>query len=169
MSVAHIHLVLAHAPVFGILFASLGLAWALFRQSEHVAKAALVLLIIAGVLVLPVYLSGENAEDTVEEQVGVSHDAIEAHEDGALGAAIATGVVGFVALLILVGFRRRELSRAAIGLVLVLAIGTGSWIGYVGSLGGKINHPELRGATANSDIDGERGEGEENHDDENGD
>ena len=156
MTAAHLHLVLNHAPLFGILFASIGLAWALLRKNESVARASLVLLVLAGILVLPVYLSGENAEDLVEEQVGVSHDAIEAHEDAALGAAIATGVVGFVALFVLIGFRKRALPRSATALVLALAIGAGAWIGYVANLGGKINHPEIRGGTLTSAVGDER-------------
>lgn len=156
MSAAHLHLVLNHAPLFGLVFASLGLAWALSRRNDGVARASLGLLVLAGILVLPVYLSGDNAEDLVEGQPGVSEAAIEAHEERALGAAVATGVVGAVALLVLLGFRTRAaLPRSATALVLVLALVAGGWMGYVASLGGQINHPEIRDGSPTSVLGGE--------------
>ena len=144
MSDAHLHLALNHAPLFGIVFATLGLAWALVGKNDGVTRASLGLLVLAGILVLPVYLSGENAEDIVENQVGVSEAAIEAHEDAALGAALAVGVVGVVALLLLIGFRPKAVPRPATALALVLALAAGGWIGYVANLGGQISHPEIR-------------------------
>ncbi|GAB5550111.1 MAG: hypothetical protein SangKO_098710 [Sandaracinaceae bacterium] len=148
MSAAHLHLILNHAPLFGILFGSLGLVWAFARRDDPIGRGALALLVLAGALALPVYLTGEEAEDLVEGQVGVSEAALDAHEDAALGAAIATGVLGGIALVLLVGFRTRALPRALTGSVLVLAVAAGGWIGYVANLGGKINHPEIRDSRA---------------------
>lgn len=153
MSAAHLHLALNHAPLFGIVFASLGLAWALIRHDDGVGRASLGLLVLAGILVLPVYLSGEEAEDLVEDQVGVSHDAIEAHEDVAIGAVIAVGILGLVALALLIGFRRGVLPRSATAATLVLALAAAGWIGYVANLGGQINHPEIRPGPTPSAID----------------
>lgn len=153
MSAAHLHLILNHAPLFGIIFATLGLAWALIGKNDGIARASLGLLVLAGILVLPVYLSGEEAEDLVEDQIGVSHDAIEAHEDAALGAAIAVGILGLVALALLVGFRRGVLPRSATAATLVLALAAAGWIGYVANLGGQINHPEIRNGPTPSAVD----------------
>jgi len=147
MDAAHLHLALNHAPLFGVVFAILGLAWAFARQNDGVARASLALLVLAGLLVVPVYLTGEGAEEVVEERVGVSEVAIEAHEDAALGGAIAVGVVGLSALIVLVGFRSRNVTRAATATVLVLALAAAAWIGYVANLGGQISHPEIRSAT----------------------
>ncbi|MEP0547000.1 MAG: hypothetical protein ABJF88_08710 [Rhodothermales bacterium] len=160
MTAAHLHLALNHAPLFGILFAVLGLTWALARKDEGIARASLGLLVLAGLLVLPVYLSGENAEDIVEDQVGVSHDAIEAHEDAALGAAVAVGLLGLVALGLLIGFRRGALPRSATATALMLALAAGGWIGYVANLGGQINHPEIREDTSASAVGVPRGASE---------
>ena len=146
MDAAHLHLILNHAPLFALVFAALGLAWAVFRADGGVARASLGLLVLAGLLVVPTYLTGEDAEDIVEDQVGVSHDAIEEHEDAALGAAIATGIVGLIALVVLVLFRRGEVPRTATVSMLVLTLAAAGWIGYVANLGGQINHPEIRPA-----------------------
>lgn len=147
MSAAHLHLALNHAPLFGVIFAALGLAWAFARQSDGVARASLALLVLAGLLVVPVYLTGEEAEDVVEARAAVSEAAIEAHEDAALGGAIAVGVVGLAALVVLVGFRSRDVPRAATATVLVFALAAAAWIGYVANLGGQISHPEIRSDT----------------------
>jgi uncharacterized membrane protein len=147
MDAAHLHLALNHAPLFGVLFAILGLAWAFARQNDGVARASLALLVLAGLLVVPTYLTGEEAEEVIEERVGASEVAIEAHEDAALGGAIAVGVVGLAALIVLVGFRSRNVPRAATATVLVLALAAAAWIGYVANLGGQISHPEIRSAT----------------------
>lgn len=154
MTAAHLHLALNHAPLFAVVFAVLGLAWAFMRQSDGVARASLALLVLAGLLVVPTYLTGEEAEHVVEERVRVSEAAIEAHEEAALGGAIAVGVVGLLALGVLVGFRRRVVPRTATVGVLVLALAAAGWIGYVANLGGQISHPEIRGgATAQASGD----------------
>lgn len=162
MTAAHLHLVLNHAPLFGVVFASLGLVWSLVGKNDGVARASLGLLVLAGILVVPVYLTGEEAEDVVEGRVGVSEASIEAHEEAALGAAIATGVVGLLGLVLLVGFRNREIPRAATEFALVLALAAAGWIGYVANLGGQINHPEIRDE-AMVQAPGEYGRGD--HDD----
>lgn len=148
MNAAHLHLALNHAPLFGLLFAVLALAWTLFRANATLGRAALVLLMLSGVLVLPIYLTGEEAEHVVEEQAGVSHDAIEVHEDAAFGAAVAVGLLGLVALGLLVGFRRKPLPRSVTATVLVLTLAASAWIGYVANLGGQVSHPELRSDAA---------------------
>ena len=161
MTAAHLHLVLNHAPLFGIVFAVLGLAWALARANDGVARASLGLLVLAGLLVVPVYLTGEEAEDVVEGRAGVSEAVIEAHEEAALGGAIATGAVAVLGLVVLIGFRKREIPRATTGLVLVLALAAAGWIGYVANLGGQISHPEIRDGATQTTTDYERGD----HDD----
>lgn len=157
MSAAHLHLVLNHAPLFGVVFAALGLALGLARSNEGIARASLGLLVLAGALVLPVYLTGEDADDLVEGQPGVSERMIEVHEKAALGAALALCAVGVLALLVLVGFRKRALPSAVTALVLVLALGVGGWIGYVANLGGQISHPEIRAGTGGSAPSESRG------------
>ena len=159
MTAAHLHLALNHAPLFGVIFAALGLIWALIRKNDGVARAGLGLLVLAGLLVVPVYLSGEEAEDVVEGQAGVSEVVIEAHEEAALGGALATGIVGLIALGVLVGFRRRDVPRSATAIVLVLTLAAAGWIGYVANLGGQISHPEIRNETAVQTV-GDYQEGE---------
>lgn len=147
MSAAHLHLMLNHIPLLGLVFGAVLLAYGLGRGAEDVQKASLGLLVVAGLSAIAVYLTGEPAEEVVEGLAGVSHDAIEAHEKWgwyALVAGIATGVVAFGTLL--AGWMRAR-GRRAVVLTLVLALLSSGLIGYTANLGGKISHPELRAGT----------------------
>ena len=161
MSAAHWHLMLNHIPLLGLFFGAVLLAYGLWRGSEDVQKASLGLLAVAGLSALAVYLTGEPAEEVVEGLAGVSHDAIEAHEEGALYALIAGLATGVAALgTLLYGWGRRALARWTVVLTLVLAVVSTGLLGYTANLGGKISHPELRGA-ASSVVDVDDGEREE--------
>jgi uncharacterized membrane protein len=154
MSAAHLHLMLNHIPLLGLVFGAALLAYGLWRGAEDVQKASLGLLAVAGLSAIAVYLTGEPAEEVVEGLAGVSHDAIEAHEEWglyALVAGIATGALALGALLL--GWVRERLGRGAVVLTLVLALLASGLIGYTANLGGKISHPELRGETVSA-VDG---------------
>ena len=155
MSAAHFHLMLNHIPFLGLVFGAVLLAYGLWRGAEDVQKASLGLLAVAGLSAIAVYLTGEPAEEIVEGLAGVSHDAIEAHEEWgwyALIAGIATGAVALGTLL--AGWMRERLGRGAVILTLVLALLSSGLIGYTANLGGKISHPELRGETTTV-VDGD--------------
>jgi uncharacterized membrane protein len=150
MSAAHVHLALNHVPVLGTLFGAALLAYGLWRRQEAVQRASLGLLAVAGIVVVAVYWTGEPAEEIVEGLAGVSHDAIEVHEEWgwyAFLSSIATGIAALASLGL--GRVRRQLVRRAVPFVLALSlISTGVML-YTASLGGKISHPELRGQAAN--------------------
>lgn len=149
MSAAHVHLILNHIPLLGFIFGTVLLAYGLWRTEEGVQKASLGLIAVAGLSTIAVYLTGEPAEEVVEGLAGVSHDAIEAHEEvGIYGliAGIATGVIALGAL----GYSllRLRIVRWTAWLSLVLALLSTGVMGYTANLGGKISHPELRGERA---------------------
>lgn len=151
MSAAHWHLMLNHIPLLGLFFGAGLLAYGVWRGSEDVQKASLGLLAVAGLSALAVYLTGEPAEEGIEGLAGVSHDAIEAHEKGALYALIGSLTTSAAALgALLYGWGRRSLARWTVLLTLVLAFTTTGLLGYTANLGGKISHPELRGAVSST-------------------
>jgi hypothetical protein len=161
MSAAHWHLMLNHIPLLGLLFGAVLLAYGVWRGSEDVQKASLGLLAVAGLSALAVYLTGEPAEEVVEGLAGVSHDAIEAHEEFGIYALVG-GLVTALTALGALGYAlfRRRLARWSVVLTLVLAVVSTGLLGYTANLGGKISHPELRGA-ASSVVDVDDGEREE--------
>ena len=175
MNAAHLHLLLNHLPVVGTMVGILLLAYALLRRSPELARASLglfVLLALAGVVV---YLTGEPAEETVENLAGVSESAIESHEEAALVATMLLGVLGVVALGGLVAFRKRAagIPRGFAALALALSLAPAAAMGYTANLGGQIRHTEIRsgaaatgGAVAEPEGEAAEGEGEADLDDE---
>jgi hypothetical protein len=75
MSLVHIHLLMNHIPVVGILFAVVAFASALaFRETLSI-RFALVFTVALAIVTGAVYLTGEPAEEAVENLVGVSESA----------------------------------------------------------------------------------------------
>lgn len=108
---------------------------------------------MAGLSIIAVYLTGEPAEEMVEGLAGVSHEAIEAHEDVgwiALASGVTTGVAALGALLY--GRIRGRLARWTVLLTLLVALASIGVIGYAANLGGKISHPELRTAQMTQSV-----------------
>lgn len=148
MTAAHFHLALNHIPVLGSLFGTLLLGYGLWRNQEAVQDLMLGFLVFVGAVAIPVYLTGEPAEEIVEGLAGVSHDAIEVHESWGQYAFIASIVTGVASLLVLtLRLVGRRLARWMVPGVLVLSLLTTGVMVYTANLGGKINHEELRGAT----------------------
>jgi len=142
---AHLHLMLNHIPVFGTLFAALLIAWGLLRKSEDVLRLGLALAFVVGLATYGVMLTGEPAEEVIENMAGVSRRVIHAHEEASEWATYVAAAAGVLALVTLLLVRRRH--RAARGLsVLTLVI---ALVGFAAAsraalLGGEIRHPEAR-------------------------
>lgn len=147
MSAAHVHLMLNHVPVLGAVFAAVVLTVGLLRSDESWQGVALWTLVVTGVAAVVVYLTGEPAEELVEGAAGFSHAALERHEEVALWAAYGGGGVGAAALGVLTWFRSRPIPRTASTAMLLLAVGLTGVMAWTANTGGKVSHPELRGAT----------------------
>lgn len=145
MNQAHLHLLTNHLPILGSAFGLLVLvlASASRAHAQAVRNAAYVLFVVSAIGAVIANWTGEGAEELVEEQAGVTHESIEAHEDAApyaLGAALAAGVLalaGLAAAAIRPAWNGRM--ALAVGLVALFAFATSARTGW---LGGKIRHPE---------------------------
>ena len=72
MNAIHVHLMLTHVPVLGTVFGLGLLLVALWRRSDEVKKVALGVFVLAALFAVPVYLTGEPAEDGVNPTSGSS-------------------------------------------------------------------------------------------------
>lgn len=154
------HLLLNHIPVLGTVFGLLLLAWGMVRRNESIQRAALATFAVAALVAVPVFLTGEPAEDAVEHLAGTAALAIETHEEAALLSLISVELLGVIAVLSVIvrraGGRSRFVTRAA----LVVAVVTAGLMARTANLGGKVRHAELRGATVEQHESEERaGEG----------
>jgi MFS family permease len=144
MSSAHLHLIINHIPVLGVLFGAAILAYGLWRLQDAVIRVALGLFVASGLGAVGAYFSGEGAEEVVEELPGISYNIIETHEEVASIAFLLTAFLGTVALALLIWRRQSDIPRAAAVSLLVAAIGVFGVLAYTANTGGKIRHTELR-------------------------
>ncbi len=155
MNATHLHLILNHVPVFGTIFELALLVLALMRMSEELKRVAFGWLIATALLAVPVYLTGEPAEKEVSGLPGVSKGIIERHEDAAQIAFLALLVLGVIALVFLVGSRRKATVPRWMGVVVLAgSLVVSSLMTWTANLGGQVRHTEVSsGAGTHSDAD----------------
>ena len=144
-TVVHLHLLLNHLPIIVTALALALLAVAVWRGNDTLTRTGLVFLVVAALSALPVYLSGEGAEDAADKLPGVTEALIERHSDIALVAAIVVGALGIAAQFGL--WRYRRPIPVPRGFLLLMIIGTFAGSGlmaWTGLLGGQIRHTEVR-------------------------
>ena len=148
MNPAHLHLLTNHLPVLGTIFALCLLLFALFRKSDELKKVSFGIFFLVALLSIPSYVSGEPAEDQVENIATVSKAFLEQHEDAAKVAFVGVLVLGALGL---VGLLRYRFSKCACNwfspVVLVAALVVTATMMWTANLGGKIRHSEIRGGT----------------------
>ena len=101
MNATHFHLLLNHFPVVGTLIGSLLLLWGIIRKQNTIKSVAAVILAVMAALAIPVFLTGEPAEESVEDLPGVSEALIGLHEDAATIAIWLMGITGLASLVAL--------------------------------------------------------------------
>lgn len=145
MNAAHLHLVLNHIPLIGIGFTLLLLLIAFLRRSGELLNIALIFSVMVALFTIPVYLTGEPAEEVVEELPGISESVIEQHEESAGISFILAEVTGTMALISLITLGYSEnYGRKLSMLTLLLLIASGGLMVWTANLGGKIQHSEIR-------------------------
>lgn len=159
MNLAHIHLILNHIPVVGIPVALVFLVYGICGKNQSSQRFALLVLIGLAAMVLPVYFTGEPAEEVVEHLPGVVESFIEAHEEAAMFSLVLTLITGAAAFIALWFQKDQVKSRLAnLGVVGFASLAIVSLL-YTANLGGKVRHTELRsGATiqTGTDVEGEK-------------
>ena len=157
MDLVHLHLMLNHVPVIGIVLGLFVLLAGVLARSKPVAITALGLLIFAGLVAIPVYFTGEPAEEMVEGLPGVSEAVIGTHESAAMVSLVLAMATGLLAMGTVVLLRTR-LVRAQSYLVmasLVFSVITSISMIQTANLGGQIRHTEIRAASQPTSIGGE--------------
>lgn len=157
MSPEHVHVVIVHLPIVGLMAALIPLAWAVLRRDR--TSAALGLTIAAAfALVTPIAAySGEEAEERLEHASGpLALDAggerwMEEHEERAeVGAVVLYVATAVLAVGLIVLLRRAEdpsWTRALAAGGVATCVVSLLLLGWVANAGGMIRHPELRGET----------------------
>lgn len=146
MNAAHLHLILNHFPVLIIVLSLALIVWGVLAKKPDITRVSLIGFVLAGLLVIPVFLSGNSAEEIVESIPGIRESVINQHEEFAEITVWVTLVMAVMSLVGLFIERRFRMFFKKYTLILVLfGIITGGFLGYTGYLGGHIRHPEITG------------------------
>jgi hypothetical protein len=154
MNQTHIHLLITHLPIFGSILGGLVLAHGLWTRSNHTKIAAYNLFIISAIGAGIAYLTGEAAEETVENIQGTLEATIKTHEEFALFALISLIILGVASILgLFLTLKKSTLTRTVAFVVLFTSLLSFGLVARTGYLGGQIRHTEIsNGATVPIDY-----------------
>lgn len=160
MDATHAHLLTNHIPILGSIFGVVLLIIGMLLKNKSVEITAISTILLASIVTIPVYLSGEEAEHKVEHLQGVSEHELEEHEEHAELSLWLMLVGGGLALMTLASYKMApKLTKTArLSTLIVMGVAFLSLI-PLADHGGKIRHSELRNSGASSP-----GDLEEDHD-----
>lgn len=144
MNQAQFHLMITHFPLVGTLLGILTLATGMALKNATVKKTGLYLILFPALMVGLAYLSGEGAEEIVEEFPGVDHHLIHEHAEKAyvfLWLSMALAVLAATTLWF--AERRKAILQKLYWATLVMGIWACVGVWFVGHSGGLIRHPEI--------------------------
>jgi hypothetical protein len=145
MTLTHLHLMLNHLPIFGMIVLFILLAHAIIFKKENLIKIYLWYFAAAALITLPVFLTGDPASEYLKTVFpDVNNDLIENHETFGYISLIISLVLGLSGMIALRYFKDLEIlpswfkySYLVVALLAVLAF---SW---TGKTGGEIMHSEI--------------------------
>ncbi len=145
MDATHIHLILTHVPIVGTLIGIGILAYGYFSKNDDIKKVSLMLLFLMALVTIPVFISGEKAEHSVEHLAGVSEVFIEEHEELAEKAIWLMGLMGLLSISGFIALQKNlPFAKILTMSTLVVSLLTFGIFAKVGNLGGQIRHSEIR-------------------------
>lgn len=147
MNFAHIHLMVNHVPLLATLFGGGLLAYGLMTNQRALKSAGLVFGVIAGLSGAASMMSGERAEDVVEQYESTNEQAIHDHEEAAETTRWALAALALISLTGLLLPKKHEKVQGRVEwtawLIFLITLGMVAW---TANLGGPISHPEITDA-----------------------
>lgn len=145
MNDAHLHLVVNHFPIIGILFGIGVLLTGIILKNNSVKNTAYFLFVTAAIFGVFSMKTGEGAEELVENLPGIGHDIIHEHEEIAEKFIVMLYATGILALIsFIASYKKHKFSTIAAYCTLALALISGFLAINVGTTGGEIRHTEIR-------------------------
>ena len=145
MNSAHWHLLLNHLPVVGTFFSTIILACGLIFRNDTLKYTGLFFFIATALFAIPVFLTGEGAEDVLKAIGQANKTIIHRHEDI---SEIAFQLSISIALLSIgtsfAYYRRKKYAKILLVIVLIAGLGNSVVMVIAGNSGGEIRHTEIR-------------------------
>jgi uncharacterized membrane protein len=164
MNFAYLHLVLNHIPMIGLPVALAFLLYGIYCKNQSSQRFSLLMLVALAAMVIPVYLTGEPAEEVVEHLPGVVESVIESHEEAAELSLVLTLITGLAAFGALWFQKDVQKSRALNLAVVACACVAVASLVYTANLGGKIRHTEFSSSVSSQTLDSPKAEKETDND-----
>lgn len=145
MNDAHLHMVVNHFPIIGIIF-GLGILIIGFFLNNNIVKNVAYGLFIVGAIFAAVSMStGEGAEEIVEDFPNISKNIIHEHEEIAEKLALVLYVLGVVSLVgLYLNFKKHSKATLISIIAITIAIVGVFFAQQTGTTGGEIRHTEIR-------------------------
>ncbi len=158
MNDAHLHMVVNHFPIIGIILGFGVLIAGIVFKNDSVKNTAYCLFIVGAIFAFASMSTGEGAEEMVEDMPSVGKQIIHEHEEMAEKLALVLYVLGIVSIVGLFANVKKH-AQAKLVTFLALAIAAvGIFFGIqTGTTGGEVRHTEIRadsGATTNATQNG---------------
>jgi uncharacterized membrane protein len=156
MDSAHVHLLITHLPIIGSILGGIVLIQGIWRRSNTSMVASYSLFIISAIGAGVAYLTGEGAEEIIEEIPGVAKNAIGPHEDFAMYALISLIILGVLSFVgIYLSWIKSNYIKTMGVIILLLSLVSFGLVARTGYLGGQIRHSEIGTQAGTSKIDGD--------------
>jgi glucan phosphoethanolaminetransferase (alkaline phosphatase superfamily) len=145
MNDAHLHLLVNHLPIVGLLIGTLVLIAGLTLKKREIKLTAFGIYIFSALGSLAANATGEAAEEIVENISGISETLIHTHEEYAETYLVLSLVLGAISLLgFLAELRKMKFASVLTFFIFLFALATSVSAKYVGTSGGEIRHSEIR-------------------------
>lgn len=135
---------ITHLPVFGLFLGFCALLYGIICKHKPVKIVSLAIIAASMAGGWIAFQTGESAEHAVENVAGISHDAVEVHEESAELTNLFIIVLGLASLAALYAEAKgKRFAKQALIAVLVLSVVSFYFVARTASLGGKIRHTEI--------------------------
>ena len=150
MNEAHLHLAINHFPIILPLVGLILLIAGGILKSSILQRTAFIFYIMAALLTVAAYSSGEAAEHFIEDLPGVEEKYMELHEEAAETFSWIMYILGGFSLVgIWVHLKQKSFGKWIGYLTIILTIVALFYAKETGTTGGEIMHAEIRtGASA---------------------
>jgi uncharacterized membrane protein len=144
MNATHFHLLLNHFPIIGTLIGTIILLYGFISKTLRIKILSAYLIGAMALIAVPVYLTGEPAEETVQHIIGISAINIELHEEAAGLAILLMSITGVLAIIgIITTYKFPGQIHKTFFVLIIFSFFSFASMARVGYLGGKIRHTEL--------------------------
>lgn len=146
MNTAHWHLLLTHLPIIGtIAGTTILIAGFVLKNNAVVKRTGLGVLVFSALFAIPSFLTGEGAEEVVEDIPGTTKSFIETHEELGESFLIILCILGAISIITFLADWFKHKATAMLYIIVLLAsVATSVFTKQLATSGGEIRHTEIR-------------------------